>query len=217
VLRLYNALTERVEDFEPPSAPACRLRVWSAGGTATPAQLRLTAFFSCAGRALEHLGLQLEGVEDPRAEVDVHCGLREPAGRALLWLRPEARSRGCDDDLAALGARGFDEDALRLACLKSHYRAELDLSQDSLERAREDSLRLRATANFLRGARGGSAPNVKALAGYKKRLRDALARDLDLPAALGCLWDALRPGALSPGSQLAFLKEAAAVLDLRGL
>ena len=67
-------------------------------------------------------------------------------------------------------------------------------------------------ARLLRDAR--VSPNAAGLAGYKKRFRDALALDLDGPEALATLWDALRPGALSPGSRLGALNDADAVLGL---
>ncbi len=213
-LRLHNALTGRVEDFEPAVPPGCRLRVWSSPDVSSLGGLRLARFCALAPLALEHLGLQVTRVSDLADEADIHLGLREPPqGRALLWLKPDPRVEG--EDAAALRERGFDDETLALAFLGAGYREALKLGPAELEGAREDALRLKATANFLRSSRGGSAPNVQALAGYKKRLRDALSRDLDLPAAVQCLWDALRPGALSPGSQLAFLKEACGVLDLR--
>jgi len=69
-----------------------------------------------------------------------------------------------------------------------------------------------------RGARGASRslgslagvslePSARGRAGYLHRFRAALSKDLDLPEALACVWDALRPGALSPGSRAALLRE----------
>lgn len=214
--RLYNALTGRAEEFAPSIPPACRLRVLASPNVESLGGLRFARFCAAAESALSYLGLQLSAVRDAREEVDIHLSLREPAGRALLWLKPDPRVEG-EGDPASLRARGFDDDILALAFLREGYRKPLALTAAALEAAREDVLRLRATASYLRSSRGGTAPNVQALTGYKKRLRDALARDLDFPDSLACLWDALRPGALSPGTQLAFLKEASAALDLRTL
>lgn len=215
--KVRNALTGRLEELETDAPPLLRLRVWSAGDLSSLAGWRLHHFYSCARSAFEYLGFQVEMVEDARAPVDVHAGLRAPLGPARAWLKPSARAAAPETDVERLRAAGFDENALALACLRARYDAPLELSDADLAAAREEALRLSGTSNFLRGARGGTAPNVKALAGYKKRLRDGLLRDLDLPEARGALWDALRPGALSPGSALSFLKEAAGVLGLTGL
>lgn len=211
--RLRNALTGRVEDLAPASPPLVRVRVWSSGDASTLAGFRLAHFYLTARSALSYLGWQVQEVEEPKAEVDVHFGLREPGGKALVWIKPDARALAPQADTAALQAAGYGPGALTLACLRARYDAPLELSQADLDAARSDALRLAGLENWLRSSRG-AAPNVNALAGYRKRLRDALARDFDLPEALAVLWDALRPGALSPGSQLAFLKEASVELYL---
>lgn len=214
LVRLYDAAAGRIRDFEPAAPPNCRLRVWASPDVRSPGGLRLAALCAAVESALSYLGLQVSRVDDPRAEVDLHMGLREPAGPAGLWLKPDPRVEAGERDVDALAEAGFSQAVLQLAFLRVGYRQPLSLGQAELETAREESLRLQATSSFLRSSGGGSAPNPQALAGYRKRLRDALARDLDFPAALADLWAALRPGALSPGSQLAFLKEAAAALSL---
>lgn len=216
-MRLRNALTGRVEPLAPAAPPLVRLRVWSSGDASSLAGFRLAHFYGAAATALEHLGFQVQVVPEPKAEVDLHAGLREPLGKAAAWLKPDARACAPQTDVAALRAAGFSENALALACMRARYDKPLELTQEELESSRHEAMRLEATSNYLQAQAGGLAPNAKALAGYKKRLRDALSRDLDLPEACACLWDALRPGALSPGTQKAFLKETAWILGLRGL
>ena len=110
-------------------------------------------------------------------------------------------------------SRGFSLDDVRFYCLARHYRKPLAVDAAELESRRDELRRLRELGRRL-ASLSASAPNASGLAGYKKRFRDALARDLDLPEALASLWDALRPGALSPGSQLGMLREADPVFGL---
>lgn len=216
-LRMRNAASGRLEELELDAPPLLRLRIWSAGDVSTLAGWRLAHFYACAPAALEYLGFQVELVEDARAPVDVHAGLREPLGPAKLWLKPSGRAVAPEPEVDRLRAQGLDDVALALLCVRARYDQPLQATAADVAGARDEALRLSGTNNFLRASGKGTAPNVKALAGYKKRMRDGLARDLDLTEARAALWDALRPGALSPGSQLAFLKEAAAVLGLAGL
>jgi cysteinyl-tRNA synthetase len=79
-----------------------------------------------------------------------------------------------------------------------------------VEGAGADLLRLRAVLSSGRVPE----PNSKGLAVYRQRFREALSNDFDTPAALAVLWDGLRPGALSPGSQAALVQEAGEALGL---
>lgn len=172
------------------------------------ASVRAEAVVASLREALAHLGYRV--VDEPGARsVDLFWGAAAPERPARCWLKP-----GPTEDVVAqeLLDRGFSLDELRLCCLSRHYRKPLSVSRDDLARAKDELARLRDAA--LRLAVFAPAANPAGLAGYKKRFRDALARDLDLPEALACLWDALRPGALSPGSQLGMLREADPVFGL---
>lgn len=112
--------------------------------------------------------------------------------------------------------KGFDALDFRMLCLQTHYRRPLELSWVALETARADREALRNCALDLR-KRGNTAVNTKGLHAYRRRFLDALADDLNSPAALSILWDCLRPGALSPGSQMGMLKAVDPVLGLKVL
>lgn len=90
--------------------------------------------------------------------------------------------------------------------VRTHYAVPLSLSPASIAAAEQERGRLLAHLSALEEAPGAASP--RAIAGYGGRIREALARDLDAPRALQALWDALKPGALSPGSRAALLKEA---------
>jgi hypothetical protein len=54
----------------------------------------------------------------------------------------------------------------------------------------------------------------RGVTGYQHRFRETLSRDFDFPEALSCVWDGLRPGALSPGSRAAYLRATLPALGL---
>lgn len=153
--------------------------------------------------ALTYLGF----APGPGAEVRV--GGADP-GAERPWLVP-----GPAPDLpggAALRDRGFTPADQRYLCLKTHYRKPLAFSWDALAAARRELADLRGSARSL--AEVSLEPSPRARAAYLHRFRESLARDLDLPDALNCVWDALRPGALSPGSKAALLRETLPALGL---
>ncbi|MBI3554075.1 MAG: hypothetical protein HY077_16385 [Elusimicrobia bacterium] len=210
-LSLHNSLTGRLEDFLPAAPPVCRWHAAAVGEEGTLSAFRAEILGDAAVRALAYLGLDIEQAP-VGAPTDLFYGFSAPAA-ARVWIKPaEIGGAGLPAVEEAL-AKGFDSLDLRLLCLKTHYRRAPAFSWDALEAARGERTALGAAALRLSG-RGGLAPNATGLAGYKKRFRDALSRDLDFPEALAILWDALRPGALSPGSQLGALREADGVLGL---
>src|SRR5439155_2246074 len=126
------------------------------------------------------------------SSADIRSGGPRPS--AGIWLKPAAIGGAGAPLMQDWRDRGFEDADARLLCLKTHYRRILVFSWEALEAARAERAELLAAARRLAAAR--VAPNPTGLAGYKKRFRDALARDLDGPEALATLWDALRPGAL---------------------
>lgn len=145
-------------------------------------------------RAASFLGLMPRRVE---AGEDLVVGGPRPASGAWLEVGPQTGDSG---DPAAL-------DMLRLTI---HPRRPLAATRESLAAAAAERARLLTAVESLRGAPGGASP--RAVSGYLQRFREALRRDLDLPEALACVRDALRPGALSPASRAAVLAEAFPVL-----
>lgn len=198
-LRFHDARTGRPAELRPAASPRVALAAECPEGAGWDA-LRCRIFLSVFKSALEHLGL---APADAAGEPDVSWGARDQGG---LWLKPGAAA---DAEIS-----GLDAAALRLYCLRGHYRAAPPFSPEGLAAAAEELQALRAAAARLSAARGALAPSPSGLAGYKKKFRDALGADLDTTAAISSLWDALKPGALSPGSQLAALREADQVLGL---
>ena len=136
---------------------------------------------------------------------DVHVGADRPKP-GVFWLAPASE--------APLTGGIAEADAAQWA-LRLRYRAAsgAPLVED-LSAARDERLSLETAARTLKIRAAAGAPNEAALTGYVRRLRAALADDLDSPAALQALWDALRPGALSPATQWAALRQADAWLAL---
>ncbi len=133
-----------------------------------------------------------------------------PKGRGDLRLSVAAVS----PDRADFAARGFSPADFHYFCLKTHPRAPLAFSWEGLSAAHADLEALRGSARSLSGVT--LEPSSRGVTGYLHRFREALSRDLDLPEALSCVWDGLRPGALSPGSKAALLRAALPALGLSG-
>ncbi len=136
---------------------------------------------------------------------------------ALAFLGYEPAEGGGSPDLTlALGPSSggnfaYSEE-LHYLCLKTHPRKPLRLSRAGLDAARGELSDLKACARSLAGV--SLEPSSRGVTGYLHRFREALSRDLDFPEALSCVWDGLRPGALSPGSRAAFLRAALPALGL---
>jgi cysteinyl-tRNA synthetase len=111
-----------------------------------------------------------------------------------------------------LEKRGFAREDFAQLCLSVHYRRPLDFSWARLAEARAERGELLAAGRAA--AEVSLAPHPAALSGYLLRFRSELARDLDLPGALACVRDGLRPGALSPGSRAALVRETFPALGL---
>ena len=124
-----------------------------------------------------------------------------------------AKSAGGFIRLKDLMDKSYDPLDYRYLCYGAHYRKQLDFSGEALDAARVARRRLRERALALERETRMSGDS-QGLEGYLRRFKSCLADDLDMPGALAAVWDALKPGAFSPGSQLAMLKEAERVLGL---
>jgi hypothetical protein len=202
----FDASLGRVRTLEPQAPPRLRWARDAAGPEASLARERARLLGGSMESALRFLGFTLEAGGD----AELYFGAGAPKAGAL-WLKPGAGPAQPADSAAA---RGFGEGDLRLWALRGPYRDDAVLAWPDLDAARGDREALARALRALLERHGSSAPNPTGLAGYRKRLREALARDFDFPEALAALWDGLRPGALSPGSQLAILREADAALNL---
>ncbi len=195
----YDPRTKAVREFKPAAPP----RV---GVDAAPANPREAALAAALERALTFLGLR------PEPGRDVRVGGADP-GPAAAWLSA-AELEGEDPWRKAgeLERRGFAREDFEYLCLTVHYRRPLPCSWARLAEIRAERAGMLAAARDAAGVTLAAHP--AALSGYLQRFRSELARDLDLPGALACVRDGLRPGALSPGSRAALVREAFPALGL---
>ncbi len=207
-LELFDAGRESLRTLEPADPARVRLRRAPVPPDGSLAQERAEGLVRLLRATLERAGY---AVEERAADEDVLVGPSAPARAGTLWLKP---GPGGESPLARTLARGFAPEDARFWALRLHYRAPIPSSglEAQLEEARGERLRLEQAERSL--ARAPGAANEAALAGYLRRLRQALARDLDSGQALQCLWDALRPGALSAATQREALRQARCWLGL---
>lgn len=157
--------------------------------------------------SLVYLGYGIDqAAADAGGVVELYCGWSRPPAGAKLWLKPAL--------CRAPRELSLSDAQWRYLLLKTHYRKTPDFSARAVSEVLGEFAFLRDSVRRLEAEHGGSAVNATGLAGYKKRLRDAVAQDLDFPAALNALLDALRPGALSPGSRLGAWREAQSAMSL---
>ncbi len=136
---------------------------------------------------------------------------------ANVWMHAEfllmnnakmAKSSGGFVAVADLKKAGFSPLDYKYHCFTAHYRKQLDFTWESLESARTARRRLADAARPL----ASEAPRPGAEA-FSERFKAALADDLNAPAAMAVVWDALKSD-LPAGAKAAFLKEAESVLAL---
>ena len=197
-LRL-RAVDGSLTPWSPSAPPRAFVKVATTGaGRATAARARAVA---CAAHsALVFAGF--EPADGPASGADLLVPTAEGPGPRLYVAAasPELEPQ----DLAG--------EAFHYMCLKTHARLPLASSSEALAEARGELSELRAAAAELSGVT--LEPSSRGVTGYSHRFREALLRDFDFPEALACVWDGLRPGALSPGSRAALLRAALPVLGL---
>ena len=178
----------------------------------------------CSAMAMKYLG----------ETFDIHCGgvdhipvhhtneIAQSEGAtgkpfAKVWLHGEfllmnnakmAKSAGGFVKLADLGPLGFSPLDYRYHCFTAHYRKQLDFTWESLESSKTARRRLIEAARAL-----AAADPKPGCAEFSARFKDALSDDLNMPAALAAVWDALRSD-LPAGAKKTLLNEAESVLAL---
>ena len=196
-LAFYDPRSGALRELRPAAPPAV-------GVDAADLSPRGRILAASLADALDFLGLRaVHGRE-------IRVGGADPGPRAA-WLSAAALGGEVPDD-AALAARGFSPGDFRFFCARTHYRKPLDFSWEDLASARAELARLGDSARALAGVSLEASPRGRA--GYLHRFREALSKDLDLPGAVTCVWDGLRPGALSPGSRAALIRETFPALGL---
>lgn len=198
-LRL-RAVDGSLASWTPAAHPKVLLLADPAGaGPLTAARVRAVA--AAAAGALTFMGYEPVGVHGGSSDLRVALS----AGSELIVAPSSAEEEG-------LEARGFSDEDFHYFCLKTHPRRGLQFSWEGLSTARTELGALRASIRALSGV--SLEPSSRGVTGYLHRFREALSCDFDFPEALSCVWDGLRPGALSPGSKAAFLRAAGPALGL---
>jgi cysteinyl-tRNA synthetase len=178
----------------------------------------------CSAMAMKFLG----------ETFDVHCGgidhvtihhtneIAQSEGATgkpfvRVWLHGEfllmnnakmAKSAGGFVKLSDLVEKGFSPLDYRYHCFTAHYRKQLDFTWESLESSKTSRRRLAEAARALAGE-----PAKPGCAEFSARFREAISDDLNMPAAVAVVWDALKSD-LPGGAKKAFLEEAETVLAL---
>lgn len=186
-----------------PSAPpkVFLLAETRGAGAVTSARTRAVAAAACG--ALAFLGYEAD--DKPTDPVDLRVSTAPGPGPRLI-VAPSSTEAGDFEP------RGFSFEDFHYFCLKTHPRKPLAFSWEGLASARAELGTLRASGRALAGVT--LEPSSRGVTGYQHRFREALSRDFDFPEALSCVWDGLRPGALSPGSRAALLRAALPALGL---
>lgn len=136
---------------------------------------------------------------------------------ANVWMHGEfllmnnakmAKSSGGFVAVADLKAKGYSPLDYKYHCFTAHYRKQLDFTWESLDSAKTARRRLVEAARSVAGE--AAKPGAEA---FSDKLKAALADDLNAPAAMAVVWDALKSD-LPAGAKAAFLKEAESVLAL---
>ncbi len=136
----------------------------------------------------------------------VHGGFLQTAGQKM------AKSAKNIYRVLDLAEAGVDPLAFRLLCFNTRYRSEMDFAWEALQGANERLRTLRQRMADWTPAAQASSRSDGAEA-FDRRFRDALANDLDLPAAIVVLNEVVA-SALPDGERFALLSSWDAVLGL---
>jgi len=137
----------------------------------------------------------------------VHGGFLQMAGQKMA---KSARNIYRVTDLAE---NGVDPLAFRLLLFGTRYRSEMDFSWEALEgaHARLATMRQRMAEWSKEPAPADGSPEAEA---FDRRFRDAVADDLDMPAALVVVNELIGSPSVSPGEKRALLASWDSVLGL---
>lgn len=100
-----------------------------------------------------------------------------------------AKSEGTGFSLAELEGRGYDPLVLRYFFLQSHYRSKQNFTWEALDGARTALSTLRDFAAVWKTDKKPEGRVREAGAQYKTKFIEAISDDLNIPKALGVVWD----------------------------
>ncbi|HUY69650.1 MAG TPA: cysteine--tRNA ligase [Candidatus Tyrphobacter sp.] len=114
-----------------------------------------------------------------------------------------------------LEERGFNPLAFRYLVLGAHYRTRLNFTWESIGAAREALKNIYLEIGRIAIQAGGAKVfRPKEFSAYDKKFREALADDLNTPAALAVLWEVLKTPRIQPAAKKTLLLEFDEVLGL---
>jgi cysteinyl-tRNA synthetase len=148
---------------------------------------------------------QSEGVTGHRV---VTCWMH--GGLLMLGGARMAKSAGNFFRISELEEQGFDPLAFRYLALQAKYRTKLDFGTEGLAGADRALRQLRERVADWSGATRTEDAEV---ARYEARFRDALADDLDMPAAMALVAELIRSG-VADGDKASLLRSWDRVLGL---
>ncbi|MCG2693681.1 cysteine--tRNA ligase [Candidatus Parcubacteria bacterium] len=134
---------------------------------------------------------------------------------ANFWLHNEfvvfgkeklSKSKGNSITLNELQESGYHPLAYRYLCLQTHYKKQLNFSEEALGAAQIALNKLYGEARVLSAPKGECAK-------LEKEFKAAIEDDLNTPKALGIVWDMLKSNC-APGAKLATLLKFDKVLGL---
>ncbi len=115
--------------------------------------------------------------------------------------------------LAELAERGYDPLDFRYLCLNAHYRQKLNFTFEGMDSAKKSLANLRAATAKHKNA-DGEVPSQK-IEAFRRRFREAVDDDLNIPKALGIVWEMARSKPASGAMyELILSTDAILALDL---
>lgn len=142
---------------------------------------------------------------------------------ARFWVHGEflvmdkgkmAKSSGSFVTLETVKERGIEPLAYRMMCFSAHYRNPLTFSWEALEGAARSLTNLRKLVAEQTGGESGRGMDGDAVSAATAPFREALCDDLNMPRAVGWLWEFLRDGSVEAGVKAAAVAAADEVLRL---
>jgi cysteinyl-tRNA synthetase len=182
----------------------------------------------CSAMSTEILGEQLDihcgGVDNifPHHEAEI-AQTEGCTGKQFVryWLhcahllvdgQKMSKSLGNFHTLRDVLAKGYSGREVRYALMRVHYRAQLNFTWEGMEESRQALGRIDDWVARLQ-TRASETDDVSATATFPDKFADALDDDLNISAALGTLFDAIREtnrgldeGTLTPGAARGWLK-----------
>lgn len=101
-----------------------------------------------------------------------------------------SKSLGNTYTVSDLKEKGFDPLAFRYFCLNAHYRNKMNFTWDAMKAAQVSYERLLEGA--LSHKSGTESVEAEVIEGFKREFDEAINDDLNIPKALGIVWNAVR-------------------------